>query len=279
MHPLVSFNGNILPDSAVSLPSISSAALYGRGVFTTLAVYRGQPFLWLWHETRLRENAFKLGLKVSETSLEGIQKSLLNLIERNQVKNGRARITLFDLRRGRIWRNTDESTDEPGVLIVTAERGAKAKKNLELTVSPFRVNSASPLTGIKSCNYLENVLALESAQKQNFDEAVRLNERSEVVSASMANLFWVAGDEIFTPALKTGALAGTTRQLVISLAQECGFVVHEKTVLLEDLQAADEIFLTSAGLGIGLVKNLDAKILKRKISAKIQTAFSKIINA
>ncbi len=266
-----------MPASAVSLPAISSAALYGRGIFTTLAVYHGKPFLWDLHEKRLRENALKVGIKLSEAGFESIQNSLLELIEVNRINNGRARITLFDSHSSRIWHSA-ENKGETCVLMTTAERREVSKENLKLTISPYRINSTSPLTGVKSCNYLENILALESANKLNFDEAVRLNERGEVVSAIMANLFWVSGGEIFTPAINSGALNGTTRQFIAGLVRKLGFVVKEKLILLEELQTADEIFLTSAGLGVCPAQSLDNQILSDKIPAKIQTAFFDSIN-
>ena len=122
---------------------------------------------------------------------------------------------------------------------------------LRLTVSPFLVNSTSPLAGIKSCNYLENILALEEAKKRGFDEAVRLNERGEIVAACLANIFWRKNEQLFTPSLATGCLAGTTREFV--LENETGF---ETKAGLEVLKNADEIFLTSAGLGICKISEL-----------------------
>jgi 4-amino-4-deoxychorismate lyase len=273
----INFKGNILPHTAVSLPAVSAAALYGRGIFTTIAIYCGKPFLWNLHEKRLRQNALKVGIELSDMSFGDVQNSLLELIEHNKINNGRARITLFDSRSSRLWQF--ESKSETCVLITPAKSPVKPKDNLKLTISPFRVNSASPLTGVKSCNYLENILSLEMVNKQNFDEAVRFNEHSQVVSAIMANLFWVKGETIFTPGLPAGALEGTTRGFVMGLLKELGFVVKETTALLKDLKTADEIFLTSAGLGICLVESLDSQNLSDKISAKIQMAFSEIINA
>jgi len=52
-------------------------------------------------------------------------------------------------------------------------------------------------------NYLDNVLSWEEAHARDFDEAVRLNERGEVVSATMANIFWVKDGAVHTPAPST----------------------------------------------------------------------------
>jgi branched-subunit amino acid aminotransferase/4-amino-4-deoxychorismate lyase len=92
---------------------------------------------------------------------------------------------------------------------------------------------------------MENLLALEEARRNGFDEAVRLNESGEIVSASTANIFWVNDEEIFTPALETGCLNGTTREFLMD-----NFAVQEKKAPIGELLEAREIFLTSAGIGI-----------------------------
>ena len=128
---------------------------------------------------------------------------------------------------------------------------------MSLAVSPYRVNTMSPLVGIRSLNYLEQVLAWEEAQSRDFDEAVTLNERGEVVSATMANIFWLKDGTLHTPALSTGAIAGITRAAVIELAEKQFIPVIEGVYELADLADADEIFLTSASYGLALVNSFD----------------------
>jgi branched-subunit amino acid aminotransferase/4-amino-4-deoxychorismate lyase len=124
-------------------------------------------------------------------------------------------------------------------------------------LSPARVNTHAALNGVKTTSYLEHVLAHEEAHGRGFDEAVRLNERGEIVSATMANIFWVTKGTAHTPALSTGALAGTTRACVLALAAELALPVIEGVYELAQLGDADEIFLTSARLGVGLVTTYD----------------------
>lgn len=242
MHEFVFFNRQIVSAEKAFLSATTSAALYGRGVFTTVAVYNSKPFLWEKHWRRLRENAGKIRLDLSEFSEAIIAASLAEIIKQNQLKNARARITFFDESASAVWKTNQNL--KTSVLIQTADLRPRAKF-FRLTVSPFRVNSTAPLGGVKSCNYLENILALEDAKAKGFDEAIRLNERGETVSACMANVFWKRGAAIYTPALATGCLNGTTREFVLE-----NFPVEERRTNLEELKDADEIFLTSAGIGI-----------------------------
>jgi branched-chain amino acid aminotransferase len=268
MHAFVSFNQKIHPPDQINLTAVSAAAFYGRGIFTSLAIYNQKPFQWEKHWRRLIENAEKLRLDISDFSEKKVKTALSEIISQNTIKNARARITFFDEAASGVWTfETNKTTS----LLITTDDFRQTEKDLHLTVSPYRINSNSPLAGVKSCNYLENILALENATGKGFAEAVRLNERGEIVSACMANLFWTKDGEIFTPALETGCLEGTTRSFVIESTKKV-FTVKEK---LEELLKADEVFLTSSGIGIASVKKIEEKTFGNEITAKLQRLFNK----
>lgn len=223
--------------------STSAKELYCSGIFSTLAVVKFSPFLWDSHWRRLSNNATTLGVNLTDHSKEETLKALEAEIDRTGVRNGRARITFSDESPSRIWSN-DERERKTSLSIIVAER-RPVPENFRLTVSPHRINTTSPLTGIKSCNYLEHLLAHEEASQRGFDEAIRLNDRGEIASACMANVFWETDGKLFTTSLTTGCLPGTTREFVLENL-DC----DEIETGIEDLESADRIFVTSSGLGI-----------------------------
>lgn len=241
MHNFVSFNQQILPASNLNISAISSATLYGKGIFTTIAIYNSKPFLWEKHWNRLQDNASRIGLDFEFTE-KIIAESLAELTTKNKIEKGRARITFFDESAKGIW--SVENGKNTSFLITTADFRPLSDK-LKLTVSPYQINSTSPLANIKSCNYLENLLAFEEAKKRGFSEAIRINEKGETVSACLANIFWVINDIFFTPSLETGCLAGATREYILEK-----YKVFEVKEPIVTLQKADALFLTSAGLGV-----------------------------
>lgn len=236
---------------------VSSAMLYGRGVFTTVAIHDGKPFLWPDHWRRLKDHAERLDIDTTEATEANVGEAIRKLVAVNQVKRGRARVILL-ARSGRdVWRTKKESPRKTDLLIMTGEPQKIPAAGMSLAVSPYRFNTLSPLVGIRSLNYLEQVLSWEEAQARDFDEAVMLNERGEIVSATMANIFLVKDGKLQTPTLSTGAMAGVTRAAVIELANKQFIPVIEGVYELSDLAEADEIFLTSASLGVAVVTTFD----------------------
>jgi len=256
MHPVIYLNKTMVEATKARVAPVSSAMLYGRGVFTTLAIYNSQPFLWSKHWQRLIAHARKLDVDYTGCTEKNVGDALRKLIAVNQVADGRARVIML-ARSGRdIWK-TKSPGKKTDLLIITGDPQKVSANGLSLAVSPYRVNTFSPLSGIKSLNYLDHVLSWEEAQSRDFDEAVVLNERGEIVSATTANLFWAKNGTIHTPTLSTGALAGVTRECVIEIANQHFIPLLEGIYEMPDLTDADEIFLTSSSLGVEPVTTFD----------------------
>lgn len=257
MHPVIYLNKTMVEATKARVAPVSSAMLYGRGVFTTVAIYNSQPFHWSKHWQRLTAHAGKLNVDYSGCTENGVGDALRKLIAVNQVKEGRARVIML-ARTGRdIWKTRMPGTKKTDLLIMTGDPQKVAANGLSLAVSPYRANTFSPLVGIKSLNYLDHVLSWEEAQSRDFDEALVLNERGEIVSATTANLFWASNGSLHTPALSTGALAGITRECVIEIANKHFMPVLEGVYEMPDLTDADEIFLTSSSVGVAPVTTFD----------------------
>jgi branched-subunit amino acid aminotransferase/4-amino-4-deoxychorismate lyase len=258
---------------------VSSAMLYGRGVFTTLAIYDTNPFLWTQHWQRLAAHATKLDIDHTGCTEKNVGDALKKLIAVNQVKDGRARVILL-ARSGRdVWKTKMPGGKKTDLLIMTGDPPKTPPNGSSVAVSPYRINTFSPLSGIKTLNYLSNVLAWEEAQGRDFDEAVVLNERGEIASATTANIFWVKDGTIHTPTLSTGAIAGITRECVIDIAGKHFIPLVEGVYEMADLTDADEIFLTSSSLGVAPVTTFDFRRYSfepQSVTGVIAQAFAKL---
>ena len=273
MHPVIYLNKSMVEATKARVAPVSSAMLYGRGVFTTLAIYNSQPFLWSKHWQRLTAHAKKLDVDYTGCTEKNVGDALRKLLAVNQVKEGRARVIML-ARSGRdVWKTkVAKKTD---LLIMTGDPQKVSQNGMSIAVSPYRVNTFSPLSGIKSLNYLDHVLSWEEAQSRDFDEAVVLNERGEIVSATTANLFWAKEGTLHTPTLSTGALAGITRECVIEIANKHFIPLLEGIYEMSDLTDADEIFLTSSSLGVAPVTTFDFRryAVDGNLTTTIRSAF------
>lgn len=220
----------------------TNASLYGKGVFTTIAIGDGTPFLWEKHWRRLSANAETIGIDLTNYTKTVVAEALAVSINEDQIINGRARITFSDEHPSVTW---PRESNDPTKLSILTGGIRKIPNNFKLNISPYPVNSRSPLAGVKSCNYLENLMAIDEAKTRGSHEAVRLNERGEVTSAAMANVFWLKDEVLYTPSLATGCLAGTTREFILE-----NLNCREVEAGIEDLNFADAVYLTSAGIGI-----------------------------
>lgn len=233
----------------------SNSILYGSGVFSTIRSIAGELLFWHKHWRRLSDNAAKIGIDLTDISADEVERLAADAAASSGWSSGRVRISLLDDRLSPLW-NTGGNDQQKTRVEVTVGEIRPLHPRLKLTASPYSTNSNSPLAGVKSCNYLEQILSLDEAKKRGFHEAIRVNERGFITSACVANVFWLEDGELFTPGLETGCLAGTTREFVLENI-DC----REVEVGIENLNRAETIFLTSAGLGIVRVAEFDSRAL------------------
>jgi branched-chain amino acid aminotransferase/4-amino-4-deoxychorismate lyase len=121
---------------------------------------------------------------------------------------------------------------------------------VDLMLAKTRRNEGSPAARLKTLSYLDNVLARAEATAAGADEAVMRNNHGDLTCAAAANLFWVRGDILFTPALHCGVLEGIARGRVLDLARRLEVEVHEVATGAEALDDAEAVFLTNSLIGV-----------------------------
>lgn len=144
-------------------------------------------------------------------------------------------------------------------LVATAAAAPQPTTPARLVTASVRRNDQSPASRLKTLAYLDNVLARAEARDAGADEALMLNTRGELACAAAANLFWIKGGRLFTPALSCGVLAGTARARVLAHAAEVGLAAQEVSAAPEALETAEAVFLTNALVGVRAVAQLDGR--------------------
>lgn len=137
MHEYVLLNDRVLRREAAQVRAVTGATLYGRGVFTTLAITRGAPFLLREHWARLTAHAERIGVDHTSLDEKDVRTRLDELTRRNNVARGRARITLLARGTGGAWRTNDVDDAKANVdlLIITGDARRAPAEGVALTVS------------------------------------------------------------------------------------------------------------------------------------------------
>jgi branched-subunit amino acid aminotransferase/4-amino-4-deoxychorismate lyase len=134
--------------------------------------------------------------------------------------------------------------------LITIAPVVQRSPQLRLTLSPYRCYSQSPTAGLKTLNYVDNLMISNEARARGYDAAVILNEHENIVGSALANIFWIAAETLYTPALATGCVNGITRQIVLYLARQLAIPYQEVSVPITSLNNVAGILLTSAVQGL-----------------------------
>ena len=258
MSEIVYLNGSLIPRSQARISALDYGFLYGFGLFETMRAYGGQVFRLDSHLNRLAHSAEILGLPIQALDLKG---AVRDTIQANKLSDARVRITISIGEGGMV--PDPSACTQPTVLILAGHYKPYPKqiyeKGFRAVVSSIRRNSQSPLSRLKSANYLENMLAKQEARAAGVDEAICLNEKGFLAEASMSNIFLVNDGILRTPGEESGILPGITRKVVLELASQLGINTFEQDIRLDELFQAQEAFLTNSLMEIMPLTEINGK--------------------
>jgi len=223
------------------------------GVFETLKVTGGVPFALTRHLDRLERSARAMGLPAPERAR--VTLAVRETIEANAPALGdfaRLRITYTA---GDAPLGSDRGEDGP-TLVVAASAMRPWPESAAIISVPWPRNERSPLAGVKSTSYAENVLALARAHEHGAGEAVVPDTQGRLCEGTGSNVFVVMKGRLITPTLATGCLPGVTRDLVLEWTDAV-----EEDLPFAALGEADEVFITSSTRDVQPVHRVDARSL------------------
>jgi branched-chain amino acid aminotransferase len=274
IHRHILFNDQIRDSTEKLLTAGQVGLLAGWGVFSTLRVADGVLFAFERHWARMCKDAALFHVPMPCTEDEG-RRRLLALVEANKAYNASLRVDVVR-NDGSPYGGPVERRSE---LIAMTASLKDWGKGVKLSYVPQARHAASMFAGTKILSWAMNLTWIEDAQSKGFDEVILLNERGEVSECTSANIFAARGHEVWTPPLSSGCLPGVTRELLVSEIRAPGYSVREKVLMPQDLEAADEVFITSTTRELLPVLEIEHKPLKRhdEASRALQAEFSKYV--
>ena len=256
----VFLNGELVEEGSAAVPALDRGLLYGHGLFETMRAYDGHPFRLEEHYSRLCRGARLLGVEVP-LALPELREAIATLLRRAALSDAYLRLTVTagmppgpdGARRGQGAQVLLQARQPAGYPEETYRRGMAA------VTSQTRRNETSPLCGVKSLNYLDNLLARDEARRQGAEEALLLNSRGLGAEGSASNLFLVRDACLTTPSVSSGALPGVTRAAVLELATEAGLEPQEAAIEPSAVLEASEVFLTNSLMEVMPLTRLDGQ--------------------
>lgn len=155
------------------------------------------------------------------------------------------------------------------------------EKGVRITVSPWvKFHSRMMPTTSKACGqYLNSILAVRDAYNRGFDEALLLDDDGNIAEGPGENLFILKGDKLFTNDDSSSILLGITRDSVIQIARDSGYVVEVGKLQLDDLLSADEAFFTGTAAEITPIREVDGTEISQGKCGAVTKQFQEIFKA
>lgn len=252
-------NGSLVDKDDAKVSVYDHGLLYGDGCFEGIRAYNGRVFKLGAHLRRMYASADQIRLSIP-FSPDEIAQAIRETLAANDLRDGYIRLVAtrgvgtlglnpFLCPTPTVFVIADKISLYPddlyknGMKVITAERPRNDVRALD--------------PSIKSLNYLNNILAKIEAIDAGVLEAVMLNGEGYVAECTGDNIFMIKDGAIYTPPVSAGILEGVTRKFVVDLCNELSISCSTKMFRLDELKAADEIFLTGTAAEVIAVTQID----------------------
>lgn len=285
-RPLIHVNGKLLPKSQATISVYDHGLLYGDGVFEGIRVYRGKIFKCGQHLDRLWKSAEGIRLNI-HISRERMAEIMHECVKANNISEGYIRLLVT---RGYGTLGLDpRKCPVPGIICIADEIHLYPAELYETGMKIIvarRPKTPIPCLDprVKSLNYLNNILAKVEAIDAGCHEAIMLNLDNEVTECTGDNIFIVKNGKMFTPPSEAGLLEGITRRFVTdTLAPALKIPCSAKTMRIEEVLGADEVFLTGSAAEVIAVTQVDDHVIgtgkEGAITKKLRAKFREIVTS
>lgn len=297
--PFAWINGSFVDEENATVSVRDTGLLHAAGVFTTMRAYGGRVFRVDRHLARIRASseALFIPLQFKDDALTAAADELL---ARNELQDARLRLTVT---RGKATQDPLHGMRlEPTVLLTAAplepypleyyEKGMTVIVLDEQKLNPYDLQA-----GHKTLNYFSRLSALREANRRGGGEALWFNVHNYLQCGSISNVLLVKDGKLHTAPTdeelrdeqvrqataypKSNVLPGVTRSVVFDLAGEAGVGVVRRSLTVNDLLDADEVFITNSNMGIMPVCRVERKPIGQDkpgpITRRLMEAYARVV--
>lgn len=258
---IVFLNGRFMPMSEAKISPMDRGFLFGDGIYEVVPSYNAKLVGFGLHIQRMQDGLNAIGIKLT-LSVDDWHDIAQSLIE----QNGKGNLGLyFHVSRGADVKRFHAYPDDiqPTVFAYAFEIPAATVADKTL-VKQFKVTSTQDQRWkrchIKSTSLLGNVMHFQQGQDAGVHETILFNQHNELTEACACNVFIVKNEVVITPPLDNQLLPGITRHMLLDILRKDGTLqVEERVISMNEVRAADELWITSSSKDIAPVVELDGK--------------------
>lgn len=225
---------------------------YGDGLFETIAIRDGEPRLWQYHMDRLKKGCDVLGISIpADTELS---QGVMQAVASNNVSAAYS-VAKVIVSAGAAVRGYGRSKVAAPAVIFGAFPAAPPpissyRDGIEIAVCKTRLGINSALSGLKTLNRLEQVLARSEIADSDVFEGLTLDADDRIICGTMSNVFIVNQQSVATPSLDRCGVEGVMRRHVIESLNVRGIASEIRTITMTELRESDEVFITNSQFGV-----------------------------
>jgi len=257
----INYNGTILNESSPVIGASNRGLRYGDGLFETISYKKGHFVLIEQHLNRLWHGMEMMQFELPKLFNRAfVSEQLKKLVSKNNDNPARVRLMVFRSDGGLY----DPENMKPNFIIqswplLTATNELNGN-GLDLCIYEDARKTCDAFANIKHNNYLPYLMGALHAKKHHFNDAVILNQEGHICDSTIANIFIIKNNCIFTPALHQGCVSGIMRNFLLEALPSMSYEVLETSISVEMLLDADEVFLSNAIYNIRWVKSVESSL-------------------
>ncbi len=252
MNEFVHLNGSIVPAAEAKVSAFDAGFTHAAGLFETLRAYHGRVMRLADHLDRLADSAAALDMRI-DVDRPAIEQAVADLLAANDLRDARLRLVMTP---GDVPRPAPAAPApaEPTTFLSASPVHAYPAElyaiGMRVCISPYRQNRLDPLAGHKTLGYFPRLLAMKDAADRQCNEALWFTTDNLLAEGSACNVFIANGEALATPPVNTPVLPGTVRKAVIEMAEANEIPIEQRSINIDELLAATEVFLTGSILEI-----------------------------
>ncbi len=260
---IFSLNGELVNEEEAKISVLDRGFLYGDGIYETVLIRNGRPFLLGKHLERLRSSAEIIRVDVPWTDSR-FEEEASRVLLANGAKDAALRINLS--RGVGSWQLSTKGARTPTILFsvfpIPDYPPDTYTRGWEVIISREFVTMDPVIPAVaKTTNRLSLILAKREAEDKGGREAILLNMQGYLTEGTASNVFFVKEGVVLTPSLGSGILEGVTRGVVMDIVRREGIGLEEALFRPEDLIGSDEAFLTFTTAGVVPVHSVDGAVI------------------